>query len=93
MSEGFLLSRILLRFNKEDEDLINELSAAALTPDGSLWVGSDELLGVERLSTLGSHIYGNGQHFHLGDFINLFNTEDEIDIEGMDYANNYLWFT
>ncbi len=93
MPEGFLLSRILLRFNKEDEDLIDELSAAAFTPDGSLWVGSDELLGVERLSAIGSHIYGDGKHFHLGDFIDLFNSEDEIDIEGMDYANDYLWFT
>jgi hypothetical protein len=24
-------------------------------------------------------------HFRLGDFVELFNQEDEIDIEGMDY--------
>jgi len=43
MPESFLLSRVLIRFNgKADEPLGQDLSAAAFTPDGSLWVGSDE---------------------------------------------------
>ena len=49
--EGFLLSRVLLRFDlmcfdlmcfdhdSDAEDLVGELSAAAISPDGSLWVG------------------------------------------------------
>ena len=92
MQDPFLLTRLLLRFDQK-EDLLSDISAAAFTPDGSLWVGSDELLGVERLSPLGSHIYGDHKRFALGDFIELFNTEDEIDIEGMDYSNHYLWLT
>ncbi|EAW34752.1 DUF3616 domain-containing protein [Lyngbya sp. PCC 8106] len=91
MSEGFLLSRVLLRFEDSSDDLVGELSAAAITPDGSLWVGSDELLGVERLSQVEPFVFGNHKHFSLLDFIELPNTEDEIDIEGMDYSHGYLW--
>ncbi len=91
MSNGFLLSRVLLRFNSDSEDLIGELSAATRTPDGSLWVGSDELLGVERLSELEPNVFGNHQHFSINDFVELINTDDEIDIEGMDYSEGYLW--
>lgn len=93
MSESFILSRVLLRFKRESEDLLGDISAVALTPDGSLWLGSDELLGIERLSPIEPYIYGNHQHFRVGDFVELFNQEDEIDIEGMDYADNYLWLT
>ena len=93
MPESFLLSRVLLRFDNPSDDLISDLSAAALTPDGSLWVGSDELIAVERLSPVEPYIYANHQKFMIGDFVELFNTEDEIDIEGMDYSNNYLWLT
>ena len=93
MPEAFLLSRLLLRFEQKSDDLLSDISAAAFTPDGSLWVGSDELIGVERLSPIGSHTYGQHQKFALEDFIELFNTEDEIDIEGMDYSNHYLWLT
>ena len=91
MSEGFLLSRVLLRFEDNSDDLVGELSAAAMGPDGSLWVGSDELLGVERLSQVEPFVFGNHKHFSLLDYIELPNTEDEIDIESLDYSNGYLW--
>jgi Protein of unknown function (DUF3616) len=93
MSEAFLLSRILLRFNNHSEDLRGELSSAAIAPDSSLWVGSDEFLTLERLSLIEPGIYGNHQAFPVSDFIDLFNDEDEIDIEGMDFSENYLWLT
>jgi len=93
MPEGFLLSRVLLRFDNTSSDLLKQLSAVALTPDGSLWIGSDELLGVERLSPIEPYIYGNHQQFAIADFVNLFNQEDEIDIEGIDHDNHYLWLT
>lgn len=73
--------------------MVGNLSAAAFTPDGSLWLGSDEGITVERLSLIKPYIYGKHQSFSIGDFVELFNQEDEIDIEGMDYANNYLWLT
>ncbi|MEB3831556.1 DUF3616 domain-containing protein [Phormidium sp. CCY1219] len=93
MPEHFLLSRVLLQFDSEKEDLLEELSAVALTPDGSLWVGSDEFLTIERLSPVAPYIYANHTKFKLKNYINLFNEDDEIDIEGMDYSNGYLWVT
>lgn len=73
--------------------MVGNLSAAAFTPDGSLWLGSDEGITVERLSLIEPYIYGQHKSFSIGDFVELFNQEDEIDIEGMDYENNYLWLT
>ena len=95
-SPYFLLTRVLLNFAGEEEDIIediiSDISAAALAPDGSLWVGSDEMVGVEKLSAIGCHHYGEHQRFLLQDYIELFD-DDEIDIEGMDFANGYLWLT
>lgn len=93
MVNGFLLSRVLLKFQSESDDLLGELSAIARTPDGSLWVGSDEFITLERLTPMGDGVYGNHTTFHLKDFIELFNYDSEIDIEGLDYADGYLWFT
>ncbi len=91
MSDSFLLSRALLQFDSQSDDLIGEISAIALTPDGSLWAGSDELLAIERLSPIAPGIYAQHERFHSGDFIELFDAESEIDIEGMDYSERYLW--
>jgi hypothetical protein len=91
MSEGFLLSRLLLRFDAPDDLLLTNLSAVALTPDGSLWLGADEGTGLERLSPIEPYVYGHHQHFELNDFIPLNNQEEEIDIEGLDYCDSYLW--
>ncbi|MGF1588754.1 MAG: DUF3616 domain-containing protein [Pleurocapsa sp.] len=92
-SPCFLLTRVLLDFEEEREAIISDISAAAFSSDGSLWVGSDEMIGVERLSPLGCHSYGEHQRFLLQDYIDLFNTDDEMDIEGMDFADGYLWLT
>lgn len=93
MPEAFLLSRLLLKFDPETQERVGDLSAVTFTPDGSLWVGSDELLTLERLALIEPYVYGNHQTFEIGEFIQLFNQEDEIDIEGMDYSEGYLWFT
>lgn len=93
MHEPFLLSRVLLRFQNESEDLRSELSAAAITPDGSLWLGSDEFNSLERLSIVEPFVFGDHQPFAVNQFIPLFNQEDEIDIEGLDYSHSYLWVT
>ncbi|MBE9079477.1 DUF3616 domain-containing protein [Romeria aff. gracilis LEGE 07310] len=91
MSQSFLLSRILLQFDSDLDDLLGEISAIARTPDGSLWVGSDEFMAVERLSPIAPGIYGKHQKFHLADFVELFDHDSEVDIEGMDYSDGYLW--
>ncbi|MGC1954983.1 MAG: DUF3616 domain-containing protein [Gammaproteobacteria bacterium] len=96
-ANAFLLSRVLLQFSESAEeshqDIIGDLSAVALTPDGSLWLASDECLGVERLSPIAAAAYGRHRRFPLQEYVDLFNLDDEIDIEGLDSSDNYLWFT
>ncbi|MGD1855203.1 MAG: DUF3616 domain-containing protein [Leptolyngbyaceae cyanobacterium] len=91
MADGFLLSRVLLKFQHSEDDLLQELSAIARTPDGNLWVGSDEYLTLERLTPVGNGIYGAHKTFHLKDFVELFDQDSEVDIEGLDYSDGYLW--
>ena len=92
MPEGFLLSRVVLQFNKELRAVSEDLSGVVYTPDGSLWVASDETATVERLSLVDPYTYGNHRQFTLAELITLPNQEEiEIDIEGMDYTNDYLW--
>lgn len=91
MANGFLLSRILLQFQNKSDDLLEELSAVTRSDDGSLWVGSDEFITLERLTPMGNGIYGNHKTFHLIDFIDLFDQNSEIDIEGLDHADGYIW--
>jgi hypothetical protein len=93
MNDYFLLSRVLLRFDGKSDDLLGDISAVARTPEGNLWVASDELIGVERLSPVEPYVYGDHETFAIADYIDVFNLEDEIDIEGMDYSDHYLWFT
>ncbi|MEG3867602.1 DUF3616 domain-containing protein [Microcoleus sp. MON2_D6] len=90
MPESFLLGRLLLQFTSEAADIITDLSAVALTPDGHLWLGSDETTSIERLSPVAPHIFGEHQKFAIADFIDL-SGESEIDIEGIDFSNDYLW--
>jgi hypothetical protein len=91
MPESFLLSRLLLQFNSETADIVTDLSAVALTPDGNLWIGSDETTSLERLSPVGPHIFGKHQRFAIADFIDFSEQAGEIDIEGIDFNSNYLW--
>jgi hypothetical protein len=108
MTEPFLLSRVLLNF-EPDNSLCSNLSASAQTPDGSLWLGSDEMSLVdqvecntlERLSQTEPQTqpcqFGQHQTFKLRDFFDLANEganeASEVDIEGLDYDGSYLWLT
>jgi hypothetical protein len=93
MSSPFLLSRVLLQFDSNSSDIVNDLSATAITPDGYLWVGSDEGRALERLTPIEPFVFGEHKQFHMGDFFPLADGESEIDIEGMDFSSPYLWIT
>jgi Protein of unknown function (DUF3616) len=102
MDQSFLLGRVLLRLgeDREAELIIGDLSAAALGPDGALWLASDELSGeritLSRLSPDAPGVFGTHQQFPLQAYIDLFDAGEEhaeADIEGLDYADGYLWFT
>lgn len=89
----FLLGRVLLRFDTPAHAVRGNLSAAALTPDGLLWLGADEGTAVERLTRLDAASFGDHQPFDLAGLLDGVQPDQEIDIEGLDYADNYLWFT
>ncbi|MEO0771257.1 MAG: DUF3616 domain-containing protein [Cyanobacteria bacterium J06649_4] len=91
MAEGTLLRQVLLNFCRRAATVRADVSAIAYTPDGHLWIGSDELTSLERLSATGPNEYGDHQQYAVGDYIDLQDTQSEIDIEGMDYADGYLW--
>ncbi|MBD3880871.1 DUF3616 domain-containing protein [Phormidium tenue FACHB-886] len=101
MNSAFLLSRLLLHFNGDSSKLPLNLSAIALTPDGSLWLGSDEqnsigseeLNTLERLSLGEPQVFANQTSFAIRDFLPIHDEAGEIDIEGLDYSSPYLWLT
>ena len=93
MPSPFLLTRVVLDFGQAGEDICNNLSAVTRTPDGSLWVGADEGQTLERLSPLAPLVYGEHLSLPLGEWLPLYDPDCEIDIEGLDYADGYLWLT
>lgn len=93
MTDPFLLSRVLLRFDAAVDERLHDLSAVTTSPDGYLWLGSDEERFIERLSQRASQRFDQHQAFPLDHLVEVFNQEDEADIEGMDFAEPYLWFT
>jgi hypothetical protein len=87
-----LLNQVVLQFQEEFKPFHEDLSAVLLTPDQHVWVASDETTSLERLSFDGSHTFSNHQHFDIGNFISLpAGKDEEIDIEGLAYADYYLW--
>jgi hypothetical protein len=102
MAQAFLLGRVLLRIGEEPdvESIVGQLSAAAAGPDGALWLASDELckgrIALSRLSPEGEGAFADHRLFPLAAYIDLLDAGEEkteADIEGLDYADGYLWFT
>jgi uncharacterized protein DUF3616 len=102
MSDSLLLGRVLLRFGDggETDSIVGELSAATLAPDGGLWLASDELSGghiaLSRLAPEAPAVFGGHRQFPLQAYVDRFDADEEheeADIEGLDYADGYLWFT
>jgi hypothetical protein len=91
METGQLLGRLLLKFDSNAAEVIEDLSAAVHTPDGSLWVAADEAGMLERLSPTEPRIYSQHKRFHVGDFIGTVKGHQEIDIEALDAHADYLW--
>lgn len=91
MGKRMPLRQVLLQFCQQAEKVRTDISAIAHTPDGHLWLGSDELTSIERLSPISPTEYGHHQQFAVGDYVDLQETGSEIDIEGMDFAEGYLW--
>jgi hypothetical protein len=84
----------VLQFGSGFEELGDSLSAVVLVED-RLWVASDELTSIERLSIEDGVTFENHQSFPLEKLIRLpaqdTKFDQEIDIEGMDHDGSYLW--
>ncbi|AVH69574.1 DUF3616 domain-containing protein [Nostoc sp. 'Lobaria pulmonaria (5183) cyanobiont'] len=88
-----LLNQVLLTFVDSFQEHRENLSAVLLTHQKYLWLGSDETSTIERLSLVDTDKFTEHQQFRVAEFINLpASEEEEIDIEGLAYADNYLWF-
>ena len=87
----------------KDKELRNGLSVA-LQIGNTLWVANDESISLERLSLIEEGNTGNykcGRHhkqFSLDNYIQLPVAPpndpadlDEVDVEGLDYEDGYLW--
>ncbi|MFB2893342.1 DUF3616 domain-containing protein [Aerosakkonemataceae cyanobacterium BLCC-F50] len=86
------MEKILLRFESKFAECREDLSAMTMTPGDVLWLGCDENTNIERLIKTDDKTFADHQRFDLIDFLELPNgCDEEIDIEGMDYANNYIW--
>ncbi|MGG6294819.1 DUF3616 domain-containing protein [Leptolyngbya sp. AN02str] len=92
-ADAFLLGRVLVQFDDPDLDLKGNISGVAIAPDGSLWLGSDELASVERLQAIAPYTFGKHHSCNLHNFLPLPVEDQEIDIEGMEYRDGYLWLT
>ena len=99
-------STINLEFSFEHADLgkgkeLRDGLSVALQIGDTLWVANDESISLERLSLIkdASHYrYGLHKQFSLDDFLKLPVATpkdpaelEEVDIEGLDYGDGYLW--
>lgn len=92
------LDQVKLLFNanlasKVREKIVKNLSAVAFSHQGQyLWLGTDEFTAIERLTQLKGKTFGDHIRFEFKTFIEDFDeAQGEVDIEGLDYDNGYLW--
>lgn len=85
--------QILLKLNdtlhSSEQKIRDELSSVVRTGD-YLWLAYDEGYGLERLKK-DKNSYSDHQTFSLINYLDLPGGEDEVDIEGLAYWDNYLW--
>ncbi|EHC12213.1 DUF3616 domain-containing protein [Fischerella thermalis] len=92
MKNSTLLNKVLLTFTDGFKEHREDLSAVMLTPEKHLWFGSDETSTIERLSYINANHFGEHKQFRVAEFIDLpAPEEEEIDIEGIEYSDSYLW--
>jgi hypothetical protein len=76
-------------------DIVKNLSGVVFSHQGKyLWLGTDEMAAIERFTRLENSpdVFGSHQRFYLKDLIDGFDEDQgEVDIEGLDYADGYLW--
>ena len=84
----------ILEFDGQQEKIPDSLSGVIVVGD-YLWVASDEVTTVERLASIDGITFNEHKSFALKDLIDLpaqdTDFDQEIDIEGSDHHDSYLW--
>ena len=93
------LRHVLLQFDpqlsrtEDGKEERGDLSVAVEIGD-TLWVASDETIRLTRLARKGDDAYASHAVFDIAAFVDLpGKKEAEADLEGLDYADGYLWMT
>jgi hypothetical protein len=83
-----------LELHPEEKKFHQDLSACALVGN-DLWLGSDELTTVERVTRDEDGNFGEHKTFPLSDYVDLPSGDEseEVDIEGIAYTDHCLWVT
>lgn len=98
MPDTPIAQRILMfedwqRLPNVDDPLHHDISAIAIAGE-TAFVACDETASVESLQRLDDGRYSNHRHFALGDIFDLPDGPGgEMDIEGLDVADGFLWVT
>ncbi|ELR98579.1 DUF3616 domain-containing protein [Gloeocapsa sp. PCC 73106] len=90
-----LLHTAKLFFNDPEVKIRSNLSAIAFSCHKYLWCGTDEYTQIERLtrSDTEPHTFGEHKSYLIQDLISDFDkSAGELDIEGLDYQDGYIWF-
>ena len=89
------VAHVRLKFSGDatgDDHPIHDLSACARV-ENTLFVAGDEASGIERLHLRDDGTLAHHARFPLRDFVKLRDPEAEMDIEGLSYADGWLWVT
>jgi hypothetical protein len=91
------IGSVRLHFDPEHDDsggsdlLAGQLSSVT-SRENDLWLASDEVNTLERLTPLERDTFGRHRPFPLADVLELpGEPDDEIDVEGLDCDSGYLW--
>lgn len=84
---------VVLEFGPQPKKIREDLSVAVVAGE-HMWLASDETTSIERLSFDGAYTFTGHKSFPLTELMDLpiDDEGEEIDIEGIAYEANYLWF-
>ena len=91
MADAPVYSPVIRLAPQKKVGLIRDSMSAVALHGKNLWVGGDEGSSVHRFSTGAGPGFGEQRSFDLALLLQLPSPDAEIDIEGMDVAEGYLW--
>ncbi len=85
-----LLKQIQLLF--DGPEVREDLSGVVFSSHQYLWLGTNEFTRIERLKRIDENTFAEHRVFQFKELIEEFeNEEGEVDVEGIDWEDGYLW--